>query len=301
MLETNNHYLSIRRQCEILNFNRSSVYYTSCAKAEDMEISNKIYEIYLKSGCRYGYRKVTAGLSRKGFHVNHKRVLNLMRGMNIQGLYPKPRTSTPNKEHKIYPYLLKDINIIRPNQVWATDITYIPMPVGFIYLVAILDWHSRYIVNYKISNTMEAVFCIEMLEEALQNGIKPEIFNSDQGSQFTSSGFTEVLKSHQIQISMDGKGRCFDNIRVERLWRTIKQEDMYFYGYENVRDAQEHLKEFINFYNNERLHQSLGYQTPSEVYFQDEEKEKHLNNKSSEIFKNNSLFLPERNELVVAA
>lgn len=298
MLATNHASLSIRRQCEILNFNRSSVYYKSCAKEEDMEISNQIYEIYLQSGCRYGYRKITAGLSRKGFEVNHKRVLSLMRGMNIQGLYPKPRTSIPNKEHKIYPYLLKDIDIIRPNQVWATDITYIPMPEGFIYLVAILDWYSRYIVNYKISNTMDASFCIEMLEEALENGIKPEIFNSDQGSQFTSLGFTEILKSHQIQISMDGKGRCFDNIRVERLWRTIKQEDMYFYGYENVKDAQEHLKEFVNFYNNERLHQSLDYQTPAEVYFQDIEKEKHSNSHSIEILKKNSLFLHERSECV---
>lgn len=302
MLENNHPSLSIRRQCELLNLNRSNVYYKNCAKTDDdMEVCNQIHEIYTHSGCRYGYRKITAGLFRNGYQANHKRVLRLMRSMNIQGLYPKPRTSIRNKEHEIYPYLLRDLSIVRPNQVWATDITYIPMPLGFIYLVAILDWHSRYIVNYKISNSLEAIFCIEMLEEALENGIKPEIFNSDQGSQFTSLGFTEILKSHQIQISMDGKGRCFDNIRVERLWRTIKQEDMYFHGYENVKDAREHLKEFINYYNNERLHQSLDYQTPSEVYFEDKEKENYINGHSIETIKNNSLFLPEAGRCVAIA
>lgn len=189
-----------------------------------------------------------------------------MRLMGIEVLYPKPKMSVQDEEHEVYPYLLKDLDIVRPNQVWATDITYIRMRHGFLYLVAILDWFSRYVLSWSLSNSLERSFCIEALEGGLSTG-KPEIFNTDQGCQFTSKDFTRVLKNAKIQISMDGRGRCFDNIFTERLWRTVKYEEVYPKNYENGREAHDNLASYLTFYNNERLHQSLQYRTPREVHF----------------------------------
>ena len=215
----------------------------------------------------YGSRRVRELLSLKVRKVNRKRVQRLMRKMGIAPIYPKKRLSISSKDHKIYPYLLRDVKVVRPDQVWSTDITYIPMARGFIYLVAIIDWYSRYVLAWGLSNTLDATFCVETLNEALAKGKRrPEIFNTDQGSQFTSAEFIAVLERYDIKISMDGRGRAFDNIFVERLWRTVKYEEVYLHEYESIREAYAHLKQYFQFYNNERLHQSLGYLTPREVY-----------------------------------
>ena len=223
-----------------------------------------IDEQYLKTPF-YGYLRMTAWLKRQGYHVNHKRVQRLMRLMGLVTLYPKPKTTLTNKEHTIYPYLLRKVTITCPNQVWSTDITYLPMARGFMYLVAIIDWYSRYVVSWEVSNTMESTFCITALKRALQRQ-QPEIFNSDQGSQFTANAFTKVLKERQIRISMDGRGRALDNIFIERLWRSLKYEDIYLKAYETVADLVVGLEKYFYFYNEDRLHQSLGYRTPAEVY-----------------------------------
>lgn len=216
----------------------------------------------------YGVEKMTGWLrDDKGELVNRKRVRRLMRLMGIEAIYPKPRLSQANDEHRIYPYLLRDVKIERPNQVWSTDITYLRLLGGFVYLVAIIDWYSRYILSWQISNTMEVNFCLTSLEDALLIG-RPEIFNSDQGSQFTSREFTGRLERAGIQISMDGRGRVFDNIFVERFWRTLKYEDIYIKAYENVLALLTGVGAYLDFYNGERRHQSLGNQTPSSVYFQ---------------------------------
>jgi len=219
---------------------------------------------YLKTPF-YGSRKMVVYLRSEGYFINRKRVQRLMRQMNIQAIYPKPNLSKNRQEHKIYPYLLKGVNIDRPNFVWSTDITYIPVRHGFLYLVAIIDWYSRYILSWCLSNTLDITFCIDALEEALEKG-SPEIFNSDQGSQFTSNKFTEMLLSKEIKISMDGRGRVFDNIFIERLWRTVKYENIYLRGYETGKDVKEGLSAYFPFYNNERFHQALGYRTPEEVH-----------------------------------
>jgi putative transposase len=213
----------------------------------------------------FGIRKVTDALRRKGHVVNHKRVGRLMREMGLTAICPGPHLSSPRKNHKKYPYLLKGLSIVRPDQVWSTDITYIRLRRGFVYLSAIMDWFSRYVVAWALSVTLESDFCVAMLHEALRTG-RPEIFNSDQGSQFTSEEFTGVLSGHSIRISMDGRGRAYDNIFVERLWRTVKYEEVYLKEYDGVRDAKANLKQYFDFYNNERPHQSLGYKTPVEVY-----------------------------------
>jgi len=213
----------------------------------------------------YGSRRLTAYLNTLGHPVNRKRVQRLMKLMRIEAIYPKPRTTKRNGTHQIYPYLLKDVVIDRPNHVWSTDITYIRIGNGFMYLTAVIDWFSRYVLSWRLSNCLENTFCIEVLEEALCIS-KPEIFNTDQGSQYTSMKFLSVLKERGIRISMDSKGRALDNVFVERLWRTIKYEEVYLKDYRTMREAQSSLKAFINFYNKERLHQSLGYKAPASVY-----------------------------------
>lgn len=213
----------------------------------------------------YGARKIAAWLKSQGNTVNRKHIQRLMRIMGIKAIYRRPRTSRPAPGHKIYPYLLRDIKITRPNQVWATDITYIPMARGFLYLVAIIDWYSRYVISWRLSNTLDADFCVAALEEALRKG-KPEIFNTDQGSQFTGEAFTSLLKQHGIRISMDGKGSYRDNLFIERLWRTVKYEEVYLKAYQDGREARISLGRYFQFYNTERPHQSHGYRTPAEVY-----------------------------------
>lgn len=265
MLEEN-HKLSIRRQCDILAINRSSAYNKKKIKVED-KIEEKIIEKYIESGCRYGYRKITEALERQGDTVNHKKVLSIMQKQNIQGVYPKKKFKYTKTEHKKYPYLLNDLVINQPDEVWATDITYVKLPMGFIYLVAYIDLYSRYIVAFNISITMEAQFCIDCLQEALTKGRTPIILNTDQGSQFTSNDFVSCVEVNDIILSMDAKGRCFDNIFMERFWRSFKQEDLYRHRYESVGEAKASIAAYILWYNNQRLHQALGYKTPSEMYF----------------------------------
>jgi len=214
----------------------------------------------------YGRRKITKWLWRQGFEVNPKRVRRLMKLMGLEAIYPKPKTSQKHSEHQIYPYLLKSVPIIRVNQVWSTDITYIPMAHGYMYLVAIMDWYSRFVLAWRLSNTLDRFFCLEALDEALAQG-QPEIFNSDQGSQFTSLDFTQRLEAAGVRISMDGRGRAFDNIFNERLWRSVKYEHVYLYLHETVPDLHAGLTGYFHFYNYERLHQSLDYCTPAEVCF----------------------------------
>jgi putative transposase len=213
----------------------------------------------------YGVPKMMAYLKRLGHEVGEKRVRRLMRQMGLIAIYPKPKTSWKHPEHKIYPYLLRDVEVTRPNQVWTADITYVRLLCGFAYLVAIIDWFSRYVLAWRLSNTLEAAFCIECLEEALEYG-SPEIFNTDQGSQFTSGEFTKRLLEKKIAISMDGRGRVFDNIFVERLWRSVKYENVYIKGYQTIPEAQVGLTDYFKLYNTERLHEALGYQTPWEIY-----------------------------------
>jgi putative transposase len=258
--------ISIRKQAELLKVPRTRVYYGRVINDES-EIANLIREVYLSSDCRYGYRKITADLGNQGIVVNKKKVLRIMREIGIEGLYPKKNINTTirNKEHKVYPYLLTDLEINRTNQVWATDITYIKINNKFMYFMAIIDLHSRYIISYDLSHSLEAEFCVYILEKALVDGV-PEIFNTDQGCQYTSNEFTLKLQSKGIKISMDHKGRCFDNIFVERLWRTLKQEVIYYYRPEDVRSLEKRIDEFVPWYNNKRLHQGLNYKTPASIF-----------------------------------
>ena len=213
----------------------------------------------------YGARKIAAWLKSQGYLVNRKRVRRLMHMMGIKVIYRRPRTSKPAPGHKIYPYLLGGLKITRPNQVWAADITYIPMARGFLYLVAIIDWYSRYVLSWRLSNTLDASFCVEALQEALGKG-RPEIFNTDQGVQFTGGAFTGLLEQHGVRISMDGKGSYNDNLFIERLWRTVKYEEVYLKAYQDGRDARSSLANYFYFYNTERPHQAIGYRTPAEVF-----------------------------------
>lgn len=271
MIEKDSESLSVHRQCELLGLCRSSVYYEKKEPdAYDLELMRLIDEQYTKTPF-YGSRRMTEELKDKGHEVNRKKIQRLMRLMGIEAIYPKPNTSKPAPENKVYPYLLKGLAINRPQQVFAADITYIRMQRGFLYLVAIMDWYSRYVLSWRLSNSLDADFCTEALEEALSRG-QPEIFNTDQGSQFTSNEFTGLLLANQIQISMDGRGRCMDNIFVERLWRSLKYEEVYLKSYETVQEAREGIGQWINFYNHERLHQALGYRTPSAIYNNQKEK-----------------------------
>jgi putative transposase len=267
MIELNHPRLSVRRQCELMGLSRSSLYYQpACETAENLHLMRQMDEQYLKTPF-YGSRRMTVWLNRQGYAVNRKRVQRLMRLMGLEAIYPRPRTSIVNPSHKIYPYLLRDLAIIHPHQVWSTDITYIPMPQGFMYLVAILDWYSRYVLSWRLSNTLDGSFCLEALEEALALG-KPRIFNSDQGVQFTSLEFTGRLETAGIAISMDGRGRALDNVFVERLWRSVKYEDVYIKDYGSVVELETGLTEYFQLYNYHRPHQSLNYQTPAWVHFQ---------------------------------
>jgi putative transposase len=268
LIEPGHEKLSIRRQCEFLQLARSNLYYEAVKVSEEtLRIMHRIDEIFTVSPF-YGSRKILEGLRREGVSIGRERVQSLMRQMGLIAIYPKPNLSRRHLEHKVYPYLLGNINIERPNQVWSADITYIRLRSGFLYLVAIMDWFSRYVLSWRLSNSLDVSFCLEALEEALEQGC-PDIFNTDQGSQFTSNEFTGLLLSKGIKISMDGKGRAFDNIFTERLWRSVKYEEVYIKDYQAYRDAREGLGNYFSFYNNRRYHQSLGYKTPYEVHYGD--------------------------------
>ena len=256
---------SIRRQCELLGRNRSSLYYKPIkVDAQTLLLMNLIDEEYTRHPF-YGTRRMMHYLRNLGHWVNRKRVRRLYRLMGLEAIYPKPNLSKANISHKKYPYLLRGIEINRCNPVWSTDITYIRLKHGFVYLIAIIDWHSRYVIDWQLSTTLESDYCVEILKRALKTG-KCDIFNTDQGSQFTCDDFTKVLLEQKIQISMDGKGRALDNIFVERLWRSVKYEAVFPGQWETVQDARIGLKEYFKFYNHERLHQSLNYKTPWSVY-----------------------------------
>jgi putative transposase len=262
------HYavLSLSRQCDLLEIHRSGLYYSPVPEcAENLMLMRLIDEQYYKTPF-YGLRKVTAWLKSLGHHVNKKRVKRLMDLVGWQTIFRRPRTTIATPGHKVYPYLLKNLPIERVNQVWAMDISYVPMKTGFMYLTAIIDLHSRYVVQWSLSNTMTAEWCAEVLKEAILEHGTPDIFNTDQGSQFTSAVFTDVLHANNIQISMDGKGRAIDNIFIERLWRSIKYEDIYLKCYEDGLALYQGMKAYFGFYNGERLHQSLGYETPATRY-----------------------------------
>jgi putative transposase len=257
--------LSIRRQCALLGLNRSSLYYEPATEtSENLRLMRLLDKQY--TACPfYGSRRLRAWLVQQGEGVNRKRVQRLLRIMGLEAIYPKPRLSVAERGHRIYPYLLRGVSIERPDQVWSTDITYVPLASGFMYLAAIMDWYSRYVLAWRLSNTLDGSFCLEMLDEALDRG-SPEVFNTDQGVQFTAEAFTGRLKSAGVAVSMDGRGRCLDNVFVERLWRTVKYENIYLQGYESVLGLEKGLGQYFPFYNHERLHQALDYRTPAGVY-----------------------------------
>jgi putative transposase len=268
MIERGNR-IPVTRQCQLLSLSRSTAYYRpQGVSEEDLELMRLIDEIHLELPF-YGSRRIRDELGDRGHPVDRKRVQRLMRLMGVEALYPKPRTTKPGKGHRIYPYQLKGLTIDRANQVWAADLCYIPMARGFMYLVAIMDWHSRKVLSFRLSNTMDTEFCVEALQEALGRFGAPDIFNTDQGSQFTSEAFTGVLKRHDITISMDGKGRWLDNVVVERLWRSVKYEDVYLRAYETPRALQQGLENYFQFYNTRRRHTALKRRTPDAVYFGD--------------------------------
>jgi putative transposase len=266
MIEPDHPKLSIRRQCELLGVPRSSYYHEPHGETpENLALMRIIDEQHLKRPF-FGRRQMTAWLRLEGYHVNEKRVQRLMRLMGLESIYPKPKTTLRHHEHRVYPYLLRNVEITRPNQVWSADITYLPLEHGFMYLTAVIDWYSRHVLAWQVSNTMETTFCLEALDEALATNARPEIFNTDQGAQFTSEGFTSRLLTEGIQISMDGKGRAIDNVFIERLWRSLKYEDVYLKQYETVADLMKGLSEYFHFYSHERPHSSLSGKTPWSVY-----------------------------------
>jgi putative transposase len=262
------HALPISRQCSVLDISRSSAYRKLAdVNGEDIELMRKLDELHLKHSFK-GSRRLRDDLwDDYGLRVNRKRVQRLMRLMGIRALHPGTKTTRPNPQHKIYPYLLRDLEIDQVNQVWCTDLTYIPMRKGFLYLVAIMDWHSRKVLSWRMSHSLDAAPCVEALEEALAHYGTPEIFNSDQGCQFTSEDFTDVLKDHGIKISMDGKGRWMDNVFIERLWRSLKYEEIYLKAYDSVAQAKQGIGDWMNFYNQDRRHASLCRMTPDQVYY----------------------------------
>jgi putative transposase len=265
LIESTNSQLSIRRQCELLGLNRSSFYHEPATETtENLRLMRRIDEQYLKTPF-YGSRRMAAWLTREGEEVNRKRVQRLMRLMGLEAIHPGPRTTVHNPDHKVYPYLLRGVKIERRDQVWSSDITYIPMHQGFMYLTAVIDWHSRYVLSWSLSNSLDGRFCLETLEEALRGG-KPEIFNTDQGVQYTARSFTGRLEAAGVLVSMDGRGRALDNVFVERLWRSLKYEEVYLKDYRSVAELEAALTSWFRFYNQERPHQSLKYRTPAEVY-----------------------------------
>lgn len=262
--------ISVNKQCKLLNINRNCFYYQPKPEIEENEKIIQLLKEQYAFTPFYGYRKMTVWLQKQGFLVNEKRVRRLMNKIAWQTIYRAPKTTVVNKEHKKYPYLLKGLEITKKNQVWATDITYIPMNKGFMYLIAIIDLHTRMVLNWEVSNSMNAEWCAKMLEETIEKYGKPEIFNTDQGSQYTSDIHIKTLKNNGVKISMDGKGRAIDNIFIERLWRSVKYENVYLQAYEDGISLHQGMKRYFYFYNNERFHQSLNYKTPSEMYHQKE-------------------------------
>lgn len=257
--------ISLRRQCELLGVNRSGLYYRPLGESrENLKLMRLIDEEYTRRPF-FGSRKILQWLHEQSYPVGRERVRRLMRRLGLQAVYPKPRLSQPGERHKIYPYLLNGVVITRVNQVWSTDITYVRMAEGFVYLVAVMDWFSRFVLSWALSLTMEVDFCLEALERAFRWG-RPEIFNSDQGSQFTSEKFTGVLARRGVAISMDGRGRCLDNIFIERLWRSLKYEEVYLHDYMRVPEARTGIGNWFRFYNHQRFHQSLNYRTPAVVF-----------------------------------
>jgi len=270
MLEPDHERISLRRQCDLLGLSRSTAYYQPRAEdAVNVALTERIDVQYTRTPF-YGVPRMTAHLRREGWPVNPKRVRRLMRAMGLSAVYPKPRLSLSCQAHRVYPYLLRNVTADRPDHVWASDITYIRLRGGFVYLTAIMDWHSRYVLSWELSNTLDAAFCVEALDKALAIS-QPDIFNTDQGAQFTSEAFTSRLKRAGVKISMDGHGRCYDNIFVERLWRSVKYEDVYLKHYDDTDEAWRGLGKYFAFYNRERLHRSLGWRTPHEVYFGQQE------------------------------
>ena len=265
MVDRRHPSLSMVRQCTLLDISRSGLYYQPVGISEETLTLMKLIDRQYLGIPFYGARKIAAWLKSQSHQVNRKRVRRLMRIMGLKAVYRRPKTSLLAPGHNIYPYLLSGLKITRPNQVWAADITYIPMARGFLYLVVIIDWYSRYVLSWKLSNTLDADFCVEALEDALKKG-KPEIFNTEQGSQFTGEAFTGFLKQHGIRISMDGKGSYNDNLFIERLWRSVKYEEVYLKAYQDGREARIGLGNYFRFYNTERPHQTHGYRTPAEVY-----------------------------------
>jgi putative transposase len=265
LVEPDHPQLSVRRQCVLLGLSRSSLYYEPAAEtAENLRLMRLLDEEYTAHPF-LGSRRLTKWLIEQGEEVNRKRVQRLMRLMGLEAIYPKPKLSAARAGHRIYPYLLRNVNIQRPDQVWSTDITYVPLACGFMYLAAIIDWYSRYVIAWRLSNTLDGSFCLAMLDEALSRG-RPEVFNTDQGVQFTATAWTGRLESSGVAVSMDGKGRCLDNVFVERLWRTVKYEDIYLWRYEGVPQLQQGLGRYFPYYNEQRLHQALDYRTPAVVY-----------------------------------
>ena len=265
LIEKRNPVISITRQADLLGIARSTIYYKPIVDTYDLRLMHLIDEKYTQAPF-YGSRRMTASLSRDGFKVNRKRVQRLMRLMGIEAIYPKPNLSRPHPGNKIYPYLLRGLHINHKNQVWGTDITYIRLNKGWLYLVAIMDWFSRYVLSWELSTTLEVDFCVNALERAFTIGV-PEILNSDQGSQFTSLAFVNTLEKNHVQISMDGRGRAIDNIFTERLWRSVKYEEVYIKDYGNVSDARQGIGSYMIFYNHERPHQALNYKRPEELHF----------------------------------
>lgn len=266
MVEPDHPDFSIRRQCKLVGLSRSTLYYEPASETDfNLHLMRLIDAKYMERPF-FGWRRMTYYLQREGYRVNHKRVRRLMRKMGLQAIYPKPKTSQAAEGHRIYPYLLRNLAITRADQVWSSDITYVPLYRGFMYLVAVLDWYSRYVLAWQLSNTLDGAFCLDALQQALCLS-KPEICNTDQGVQFTAHVYTSTLEEAGIRISMDGRGRALDNIFIERLWRTVKYEDIYLQDYETVPLLYNGLDSYFRFYNEERPHQSLGYATPAEVYF----------------------------------
>lgn len=268
MIDKESDKMSLKQQCKLVSVSRSSLYYTKTPFMERIEpdIISKIVEIYEQLPF-YGGVRTYHELQKRGYYLGRDRVAKVKKELNLRTFYPEPKTTIRNKAHPVYSYLLKGLEITKPNQVWATDITYIPLMHGFAYLVSIIDLYSRKILSWNLSNSLDKSFCIEALNEAIERYGTPEIFNSDQGCQFTSHEFTEILSSHNIQISMDGKGRAIDNIYIERYWRTLKYEDIYLNKYETISDAKIGINKFTNFYNVERIHSSLEYKNPDEFYY----------------------------------
>jgi putative transposase len=266
LIEPEHPQISIARQCDLVGLSRSTYYYhTQGESAENLTLMHLLDKQYTDTPY-YGVRRMTAWLRSQGYHVNHKRVARLMHTMGIEAIYPKPHLSQTHAMHRVYPYLLRGVPILRVNQVWSTDITYIRLQGGFLYLVAVMDWFSRYVLSWAVSITMDVDFCLEALDQALEVA-RPDIFNTDQGAQFTSNDFTGRLAAAGVLISMDGRGRALDNVFVERLWRTVKYEEVYLKDYETPREAIQGLGTFFVRYNEWRQHQALGYQTPASVYF----------------------------------